>query len=61
LPYSGPQIEKSAAKKDREMSVLAAGNIVPKEMHGWVAVTREDLAKLSEKFMLTGPGSKTSK
>ena len=61
LPYSEPQIEKSAAKKDREMAALAAGNLVPKEMHGWVAVTREDLAKLSEKFMLTGPGSKTTK
>jgi hypothetical protein len=61
LPYSEPQIEKSSSKKDREMAVLATGNIVPKEMHGWVAVTREDLAKLSEKFMLTGPGAKTTK
>jgi len=61
LPFSEPQIEKSASKKDREMAILATGNIVPKEMHGWVAVTREDLAKLTEKFMLTGPGSKTTK
>lgn len=61
VPFSEPQIEKSTHKKDREMAVLAANNIVPKEMHGWVAVSREDLAKITEKFMLTGPGSKASK
>jgi len=61
LPFSEPQIERSAHKQDREMAALATNNIIPKEMHGWVAVSRDDLARIVEKYMRTGPGSKVSK
>jgi hypothetical protein len=61
VPFSEPQIESSAHKKDREMAALIENNIVPKEMNGWVAVDRDTLAKLVEKFMQTGTGSKVSK
>jgi hypothetical protein len=61
LPYSAPTIEKSAHKQDREMATLATNNIVPKEMHGWVAVEADALAKIVDKYLRTGPGSKVSK
>ncbi|MGD0094403.1 MAG: hypothetical protein ABSE73_31225 [Planctomycetota bacterium] len=58
LPFSEPKIEKHG---DREMAQLCMDNIIPKEMHGWAAVSPENLAKLVEKYMGTGPGSKTTK
>jgi hypothetical protein len=61
VPFSEPQIEKSDAKKDREMAALASGNIVPKEMNGWIAVDRDSLAKMVTAYMKTGSGSKVSK
>lgn len=61
LPYSEPQIEASSHKKDRELAVLSLGNVIPKELNGWVAVDKETLAKLTQKFMMSGPGSKVSK
>jgi hypothetical protein len=61
VPFTEPQIEASAHKKDREMAALLENNVVPKEMHGWVAVDRDTLAKLVAKYMSTGPGAKVSK
>ncbi|MCY3019906.1 MAG: hypothetical protein NTW87_12865 [Planctomycetota bacterium] len=61
LPFSEPQIESSAHKKDREMAALAGGNIIPKEMHGWVALDRETLAKVTAEFMNKGSGSELPK
>jgi hypothetical protein len=61
VPFSEPQIEASAHKKDREMAALLENNVVPKEMHGWVAVDRDTLAKLVARYMSTGPGAKVSK
>jgi len=61
VPFTEPQIEASAHKKDREMAALLENNVVPKEMHGWVAVNKETLEKLVTKYMSTGPGSKVSK
>ena len=61
LPSTLPQIEASSNKPGREMAAIGAGNLVPKEMHGWVAVDRDTLTKLVGKFMMTGAGSRTSK
>lgn len=61
LPYSLPQIEASSNKPGREMAAISAGNMIPKEMHGWVAVDRDTLTKLVGKFMMTGAGSRTTK
>lgn len=61
LPYSVPQVEASSARKGREMAALSAGNLIPKEMHGWAAVDRETLSKLVGKFMMTGAGARTDK
>jgi len=61
LPYSVPQVEASSNKKGREMASIAAGNLIPKEMHGWAAVDRETLSTLVGKFMLTGAGARTDK
>ncbi|HYF49551.1 MAG TPA: hypothetical protein VEJ63_09105 [Planctomycetota bacterium] len=57
VPFTQPQIESSAKAKGLEMATLYANNIIPKEMNGWVAVDRETLAKLSEKYMMTGKGA----
>jgi hypothetical protein len=56
-----PQVEASSNKKGREMATIAAGNLIPKEMHGWAAIDRETLSTLVGKFMLTGSGARTEK
>jgi len=57
VPFTQPQIESSGKAKGLEMATLYANNVVPKEMNGWVAVDRDTLAKLSEKYMMTGKGA----
>jgi hypothetical protein len=54
VPFSQPYIEKS---KNIEMAQLLVNQIISKEMHGWVAIERDVLAKLVESRMSTGPGS----
>jgi len=61
VPNSQPQVEVSSTKKDNGLAKLSSQNIVPKELNGWVAVNPDTLATLSEKYMMTGKGSRTSK
>lgn len=60
VPYNSPKIESSATRKDRELAKLSAEDVIPKEMNGWVAVDKDTLANLVDKFMKTGPGAKVS-
>lgn len=55
--YVIPKIEASAKFPDRKMTAISSGYLVPKELHGWVAIDNETFAKLAEKFM-TGDTSK---
>ena len=57
LPNTQPEVQSSATKKDVGLAKLAADNVIPKEMNGWVAISPDTLAKLSEKYMMTGKGS----
>jgi hypothetical protein len=59
VPFSQPLIEKQ--KKGLEMAQLMVNQIVSKEMHGWIAVDRDTLAKLVAPYMQTGPGSEIPK
>ncbi len=61
LRNTQPEVQISATKKEKGVGTLYTENIVPKEMNGWVAMDRETFAKLLEKYMMTGKGSKTSK
>lgn len=58
---SEPQVERSSHLKGLEVATLSSNNIIPKEMNGWVAIDKETFAKLVEKFLMTGSGSKVSK
>ena len=58
LPNTQPEVESSATKKDVGLAKLAADNVIPKELNGWVAINPDTLAKLTEKFMMTGKGAK---
>lgn len=61
VPNTQPEIESSASKKDVGLAKLYTDNVIPKELNGWVAVNPDTLAKLSEKYMMTGKGSRTTK
>jgi predicted small secreted protein len=61
VPFSQPAIESSSKGKALEMATLYANNIIPKEMNGWVAVEPDALAKISEKYMMTGKGAELPK
>jgi hypothetical protein len=61
VPNTQPQVESSSSKKDVGLAKLYADNVIPKELNGWIAVNPDTLAKLSEKYMMTGKGARTSK
>lgn len=61
LPNTQPEVQSSATRKDVGLAKLSSDNVIPKEMNGWVAVNPDTLAKLSEKYMMTGKGSQTGK
>ncbi len=58
LPNTQPEVESSSTKKDVGLAKLASDNVIPKELNGWIAVSPDTLAKLSEKYMMTGKGAK---
>ncbi|MBE7465779.1 MAG: hypothetical protein HS116_20080 [Planctomycetes bacterium] len=45
IPLSYPKIEKDG---EQSAAILGGWQVVPKDMHGWVAVDRESMAKLAE-------------
>jgi hypothetical protein len=61
VPNTQPEVESSASKKDVGLAKLYTDNVIPKELNGWVAVNPDTLAKLSEKYMMTGKGARTTK
>jgi hypothetical protein len=49
--YGIPHIEANPEHPEQKIGRLAAGYLVPKELHGWVAVDQKTFAELIKKFM----------
>ena len=49
--YVIPHVETNPEHPDQKIGRLTGGYLVPKEIHGWVAVDQKTLAELVKKFM----------